>query len=197
MATAYVFSPFTGWISGRDNYCCNSGDPNNQSTCSDPCLGTCGYHPPTQSGFTSPIDVNAPTDTEIRLYVNWTTVKSVIIRDNASPVCAPGVSDPWNDGRAVELYCYNDGHGLIGKVFYGHVNNPISNLNQVITQPGSGYVVIGRVPGPCGGCGTSCYPKTHVHMARSGGSTGSGCCCCGTVYGASTVLYSWSFLCPV
>lgn len=190
MATAYVYSPFTGYIDARSCYCGSCG------TCAgNACVGTClsssgTAHPITQTGYASPIDINASYGTSIRLYVN-SVVKS-ITTTRIDNVCS-SVPTAYKRGVRVNLYCnYNAQGTYIGTVFYGHVESAISNG----TYNSPSGTVIGTIPKwqDCN-CSASCYPKDHVHMERSGGSTGSGLCCGYYVYNASSVIYSWSFTC--
>lgn len=182
MPTAYVYSPLTGKIRGRENYCCDPCNPT-------PCTGACDAHG-TCNNWSSPVDVSGTGD--IYLYVNYSTVRSIrTVIDYKC--CSSGAGDDYR--RIVKVDLYGDVNAIchIGSLLYGHVSNVAVGNNQVYNLT-SGSKLIGTVPGGTSG---TCYQGGHSHMERLGGSTIAPCCCA-DAYAGTTAIYRWDFpACPV
>jgi hypothetical protein len=182
MATAYVRSPISGTITGRDKYCgcpgvCN-GNGSNHSTC---------------RGWASPVDIGGSGNLVLR--VNYPTVQSIktLIGDQC---CCDPCPDEYERTVTVELYGQPNAACYIGSVMYGHVSNPQVNHNTIYNLT-SGNKTLGTVPGgSCNSCAFgSCYTGAHSHMERLGGTTVAPCCCTGVT--GSTNIYKWTFECPI
>lgn len=184
MATAYVRSPFgsDACISATKKYCnhsCQGGDP---------CDGNGNDHGVCAGGATgTSIDVAYISGSlDVYLRVNYPTVKS--IKTFVGLTCCSGCDDKFRRRIKVELYQCPDAMGLIGTVFYAHIESPQVNDNTIYNLTSSSKI-LGTAPA-AGGCG--CYGGYHSHMERSGGATLSGICCASPV-SSSTNIYSWTF----
>lgn len=185
MATAYVRSPFSteSCISAKVKYC------NNGCQGGDPCPGNGNNHGVCAGGATgSAVDVAiiAGGSYAVSLRVNYPTVKS--IKTFVSLTCCGGCVDKFRRRIKVELYQCLDAVGLIGTVFYAHIESPSVDDN-VVYNLSSSTKPLGTAPAP-GGCG--CYGGPHSHMERLGGSTPATICCALHVF-SSTNIYSWTF----
>ncbi len=183
MATAWVYSPAGGIITGRTYYCgCGI------------CDGTGTLHGICKPGWTAPIDVDSNDNEEIYLYVNYPTVKSIRTLREYECCC----NNANNFGRViiVELYSETNGVGcFIGGVLYGHIANPAVSHNTIYNLSSSSKK-LGTSPAGSWSCGgSSCYSGSHVHMERSGGTTVAPCCCVDTTKG-STKIYEYIFNTP-
>lgn len=182
MATAYVYSPVDGIITGRGNYCGIPCDNN-------PCTGDHGVHG-TCKGWSSPVDVDAQDNESVVLYMN-TAVQSIITWIQNVCCCTCGRAG-YCRAIVVDLYGEPNGHCYIGSVLYGHVGNP-QVVNGQLYNSGLNGKQLGTAPAGDGTC--ACYSGSHSHMERSGGATDAPCCCTDTVKG-STRIYHWDFTIP-
>ncbi len=185
MPTVYVYSPADGIITARDDYCGSPCD-------ADPCTGDHGTHA-TCKGWSSPVDIDAYDGEEIKLYVNYPTVKSIKTLVEYECCC----NDQNKYGRAiiVELYALRDAQCYIGSVLYGHIDNPQVTHNTVYNLSSSSKR-LGYAPAGAHSCGGStCYSGSHSHMERLGGQTVAPCCCTDTVKG-STPIYKFIYSNP-
>ena len=189
MATAYVRSPFgsSACISGKTQYCCGACQ-------GDDCNGTCGTHGVCAGGATgSAVDVAYISGSyDVYLRVNIPTVKS--IKTFVSLTCCGGCVDKFRRRIKVELYQCPDAVGLIGTVFYAHIESPSVGDNTIYNL-GSSSKKLGTAAVSPPACW--CISGPHSHMERTGGSTLAPCCAVGVT--SSTNIYSWTFtpiICP-
>lgn len=181
MATAYVYAPIGGIITGRENYCGFPCDNN-------PCTGDHGTHSTCKSGWLSPVDI-AGTGS-IYLYVNYPTVKSV--KTFIEFECCCNVQNDYGRIIKVLLYGKQNSECYIGMVVFGHINSPAVSNNQLYNLT-SNQLRLGQTVGGSHNCnGITCYSGTHVHMERWGGQTIAPCCCASAVKGG-TPIYQWNF----
>lgn len=146
MPTAYVYSPFTGYISQGPG--CN------------------GNHVLCGSGA-SPVDV-AGSGT-IKLYVNYPTVKYVYVQVALLCCNVSGAND--DQKRTVKLDLYDAQSCLYGSVLYGHIRSLQVSHGQWITLTSSN-LPIGQTVSTLH---STCYQGIHIHMQRSGGTTHTSC----------------------
>ena len=185
MPTVYVYSPADGIITGRANYCGSPCD-------ADPCTGDHGTHG-TCKGWSSPVDIDAYDGEELKLYVNYPTVKS--IKTLVQYECCCDAQNKYGRAIIVELYAKQNAVCYIGSVLYGHVDNP-QVTNNAVYNLSSSSKTLGYAPGGTYSCGGStCYSGSHSHMERHGGATVAPCCCTDTVKG-STSIYKFIFSDP-
>lgn len=178
--TINIYSPISGIITGRDNYCITS----------DPiCTGSGASHG-SCSGGSSRVDIGGSGT----LYLRATNVKSFIPR--ISLACCGGTSCGDNFKRVIKIELYGKANGVcyIGAVLYGHVTSPTVSNATVYNLSGTSYAIGSVTTGSCSNCSTG----AHSHMERFGGSVVAPCC--GLSVSSSTVIYrfTWddSISCP-
>jgi hypothetical protein len=158
MTTYYVYSPVTGQIWGRDNYCAYPYDS----------------HPIVFGS--SPRDVSSnPLGQRIDFFV-WPAV-TCLERINTGNVVCDGLPSPepapWDYGVEIAMYSGYFGTGdWFGSAFAGHVDDPWGNgFYNDSTGTTYGWISPDTCPGLC-----NCYDGEHVHMERWFGSTRSLSC---------------------
>lgn len=177
MSWAYVYAPFTGGVSQRNN--------GTHWPCTD------GYTPPSPL---SPIDIGAPAARIIDLFVNYPTVKSVYIYSttNGSFECCDTSNVNNNLRRAIRVNLYSGWNrtGYIGWALFGHVDITY----QYIPIDGNGNLSqkwVGRLGQVPNGYDQTCYAGTHTHMECN--SSGSYYDNSWWVTAGSTPIYKWWF----
>ncbi len=166
MATVYVYSPFSGTIWGKDQYC--NGDP---------------HVVVWNLGGGLPIDIGNVSEGTIIRFAASSQVKS--IRTKRAPVCRSQTGD-WNQGVVVEMFAQYNAQCYIGTVSYGHVRNWVSDGVYNTRNK-----MLGVLPHDCN-CG--CSDGIHIHMQCGGGTrTGLNQCAGKYVSGGSTWIYKWSY----
>ena len=145
MPTAYVYSPFTGFISQGPG--CNGSH------------ATCG------SG-TSPLDIAGLGN--INLYVNYPTVRYVYVQVGSFCCAVSGANADHK--RTVKLDLYDTNYCKFGSVLYGHVRHvAVTNGWIALTSTALHLGQTVNVTHPV------CYPGIHIHLQRNGGSTHVSC----------------------
>lgn len=157
MPYAYVYAPFSGWVTQRD-----SAD---HCPCYD--YGSCGSD-------MQPIDIG-PSGTQpyyINLYLNYPTVKSIAIytyTGNPYECCdSRPVSNNLKRAIRVSLYSNWNRSGYVGWVLFGHVNLSGQYLPNVDANGNISQKWVGRlgkvVTNETDPSEPSCYDGSHIHM---------------------------------
>jgi hypothetical protein len=180
MPTVYVYAPFTGRITGLDNYC--NGSPHY------PCRNAQPYQ-------VSPVDI-ATSGSVLKIYLYPSRVSGVYVYIQSRCCCSYASSY----GRTIIVDLYSIEGCYVGSVWYGHVDplpyddpdkpkevregwNPINGPLPL------GRTTLGQCCAPCGCSSGCCYTGPHVHMERTGGARLS-LYCGQIVSGGQTPIYS-------
>jgi len=139
MPTAYVRSPISGCISGRDNYCAvEAGET--CCNCGDVCHGPGGPHG-SCAGGSSRVDICGGAGSAIKLRVNYPTIKSIQtwVSTSGGPECCDGTGCAAQYKRTIKVDLFMEPNQEIyfGTVLYGHVNNPKVSNGQMINLASS------------------------------------------------------------
>lgn len=120
----YVYSPLTAKSLGRDCYCYCCWD------CNRPCPGCTHVSGGSSWGYPNPgfpIDIGGSSlisaGAAVRFYG---TVDSIRTR-RRTDFCASNPGAPYEDAVEVELYRYANASCYLGKLFYGHLYDRISD----------------------------------------------------------------------
>ncbi len=181
--TINIYSPISGYITGRDNYCL-AGDTNVN------CLGTGAVHYGCNSG-SSRVDIEGSG----ALYLRATNVKSFIPRIGYYCCSSTGCANDYKRTIKIELYGKQNAVCYIGAVLFGHVTSPTVSDGVIYNLTTTAYQIGSVTTGSCSGCSSG----AHSHMERFGGSVVAPCC--GTSVSSSTPIYRFTWddtiSCPI
>ena len=180
IVTVYVRSPFSGCITGRNNYC--------NGNCSNPdgnCNGSGNQHG-TCRGWSNPVDIGGSGNVYLR--VNYPNVRRAITYIGLHCCGSASCGDNFKRTISVEVYGLNNaGYCYIGTVMYGHVSNPAVTNGGIYNLTSSILLLGTATTGSCTGCSTG----AHSHMERLGGSVVAPCC--GATVTTSTNIYKFTW----
>jgi hypothetical protein len=186
MPTVYVYAPFTGRITGLDNYC--SGGAHT------PCRNA-------QPAQVSPVDI-ATSGVVLKIYFYASRSSKVYI--STENRCCYSNTGSYGRTRIVDIFsiegCY------VGSVWFGHVDYIPYNDPDKSKEASDGWHVVsgplllGQTPqglccAPCGCSSGCCYTGPHTHMERTGGTRVS-LYCGQIVTGGTTPIYRFDYSIP-
>jgi len=172
----YVYSPLTAYMIARTCYC--------SSNCAS-CSGThsSGF---SALGFCCPVDVGGggtPSGTNVKFYASAEI--GSIETQRQTGFCLANPPAPYEDAVIVYLYRYANAECFIGKLFYGHLSNRVSNGIYNRTQ------YQGMTIGKTLACCQDCYGGVHTHMGRDTVGATQAYSCCANLTQGSSWIYRW------
>ena len=178
MATFNFKAPVDGTITGANTYCTGG--------CHSSCCWTacgCGSCTECASDF-SPRDISAGAGTT--LTAKGITGGSIKVTDPFI-CCGSCTSSVFANVVEVIFYAGEYGEDFVGKVIFGHVDDPKDPVGPINVDS----VDVGKVPGCGGECTCACYGGPHSHIEERGGTAQVGCNA--SVTKGSTAIYRWTY----